>query len=167
VTTLLLYRNYFHADGLVRAGLAGLTQTVVAIAVGGGLAALVTPRAARRLGYATWPALLLAASGVVVLACGLPYRLPLALLAALLLGFASQGVKICVDTVVQAEIDDAFRGRVFALYDTLFNVALVVAAVFTAFALPEDGHTPATVAVVGAVWLATAAGYFTAGRTSA
>ena len=43
VCTLLLYRNYFHADGFFRAGLAGLSQIVAMIAVGGALAALLTP----------------------------------------------------------------------------------------------------------------------------
>jgi len=159
VTTLLLYRNYFHTNGLFRAGLAGLTQVVVLAAVGGGLAALATPAVARRLGYGGWPALLLAASGVVVVACTLPYRLPLALLSALLLGFASQGIKICVVTIVQTHVEDEFRGRVFALYDTLFNVALVVAAVLTALVLPENGRTPTTVVAVGAAYLVAAATY--------
>ena len=34
-----------------------------------------------------------------------------------MLGLASQGIKICVDTFVQTGVDDAFRGRVFSLYD--------------------------------------------------
>jgi MFS family permease len=165
VTTLLLYRNYFHGHGVIRSGLAGLTQTVVAIAIGGGLAALTTPAVARRLGYGRWPALLLAASGIVVVACTLPYRLAPALLAALLLGFTSQGIKICVDTVLQSDVADEFRGRVFALYDALFNLALVVAAVLTALVLPEDGHTPRTAVIIGAVYLVGALAYLGASRT--
>jgi MFS family permease len=161
ITTLLLYRNYFHSDGVFRSGLAGLAQVVAVVAVGGGLAALVTPSVARRIGYARWPALLLAGSGVVVVAFGLPYRLPLVLLGALLLGFASQGIKICVDTIVQTYVEDEFRGRVFALYDTLFNVALVIAAVLTALVLPENGRTPVTVVVVGLAYLLCAGAYLT------
>jgi MFS family permease len=164
VTTLLLYRNYFHGHGAIRSGLAGLTQLVVAVAIGGGLAALVTPAIARRLGYGRWPALLLAASGVVIVACTLPYRLAPALLAGLLLGFTSQGIKICVDTVLQSDIADEFRGRVFALYDALFNLALVVAAVLTALVLPEDGHTPRTAVILGVVYLLGAVGYLAASR---
>lgn len=166
VTTLLLYRNYFHGHGVIRSGLAGLTQLVTAIAIGGGLAALTTPAIARRLGYGRWPALLLAASGIVVLACTLPYRLAPTLLAALLLGFTSQGIKICVDTVLQSEIADEFRGRVFALYDALFNLALVVAAVLTALVLPEDGHTPRTAVILGAIYLVAALVYLGASRQS-
>ena len=164
VTTLLLYRNYFAGSGPVRAGLAGLTQVVVAVAIGGGLAALSTPGAARRWGYASWPALLLAGSGVVLPLFGLPYRVTLALAGALLLGFASQGLKICVDTIVQEYVDDDFRGRVFALYDTLFNLALVLAAALTAVALPETGRSPVTVLLLGAGYLLAAAGYFALAR---
>jgi MFS family permease len=147
VGTLLLYRNYFTSDGVFRAGLSGLAQVVAAVAVGGGLAAVVTPSCARRLGYVGWPAALLLFGAVVQAALGLPFRLAPMLLASLLLGFVAQGIKICVDTVVQRDVDDAYRGRVFALYDTLFNVTLVLAAVITAVALPQDGHSAG--AVVG------------------
>jgi hypothetical protein len=162
VTTLLLYRNYFSGHGLIRSGLAGLTQLVAAIAIGGGLAALVTPAIARRLGYGRWPALLLAASGVVVVTCTLPYRLAPALLAGLLLGFTSQGIKICVDTVLQSDVADEFRGRVFALYDALFNLTLVAAAVLTALVLPENGHTPRTAVILGIVYASAGLTYLAA-----
>jgi MFS family permease len=159
VMTLLLYRNYFHSDGLLRAGLAGLTQVVAVVAIGGGLAALVTPNLVRRLGYARWPARLLLGSGIVVVVSTLPYALPIALAGALLLGFASQGIKICVDTIVQTYVEDDYRGRVFALYDTVFNVALVFAAVLTALVMPEDGHAPIMVVAIGVAYLACAVGY--------
>ena len=48
--------------------------------------------------------------------------------AAFALGLSAQGVKICVDTLVQLNIDDAYRGRVFSLYDVLFNLVFVAAA---------------------------------------
>jgi MFS family permease len=159
VCAVLLYRNYYTADGMFRAGLAGLAQLVGAIAVGGGLAALVTPSAARRMGFARWSATLLAVSGVLQFVLVLPYRLPLHLLAGAALGFCAQGIKICVDTLVQEHVADEFRGRVFALYDTLFNIALVTAALLTALLLPDDGHAPGSVVVIGAVYLATALAY--------
>jgi MFS family permease len=160
VCTLLLYRNYFHSAGILRAGLGGLAQVVAAVAIGGGLAALVTPAAARRLGYVSWPALLLAGGAAVQIGLGLPYRLSLLLLDALLLGFVAQGIKICVDTIVQRDIDDAYRGRVFAIYDAIFNVTLVVAAVLTAAVLPQDGHSPTSVVVIGVAYALTAFGYW-------
>lgn len=159
VCTLLLFRNYFHSDGLFRSGLAGLAQVVAAIAIGGALAALVTPGMTRRIGFARWPASLLAGAAVVQVTLVLPYSIPLLLLGALLLGVASQGVKISVDTLVQTYVEDDYRGRVFALYDTLFNVSLVIAALLTATVLPEDGHSPVSVVVIGLVYAVAAAGY--------
>lgn len=155
VCTLLLFRNYFDDEGFFRAGLPGLAQVVAATALGGALAALVTPVATRRLGYATWPAALLLAAAAVQLVLVLPFVLPLLVLAALLLGFVSQGIKISVDTLVQRDVEDDFRGRVFALYDTLFNVALVAAAVLTAVVLPEDGRSPGSVVVIAVAYAVT------------
>jgi hypothetical protein len=53
---------------------------------------------------------------------------------------------------------------VFTLYDTLFNLALVLAAVLTAALLPENGHSPASVVAISAGWAATAVGYFMSSR---
>jgi MFS family permease len=164
VCTLLLYRNYFHGNGFFRAGLAGLTQVVAMIAAGGALAAFVTPAAFRHLGPVRWPAAVMLGAAASQLAFVLPYSLPLALLAALVLGFVAQAVKISVDTLVQQHIRDTYRGRVFSLYDTLFNIALVVAALLTATVLPADGHAPASVIVIAAAYAATAVAYVVVDR---
>lgn len=164
VCTVLLYRNYFGDEGLFRAGLAGLGQVVAALAIGATLAALVTPSAFRTLGGVRWPAAMLAGAAVIEPALGLPYRTGLLVASALLLGFASQAIKISVDTLIQHHIVDAFRGRVFALYDMVFNIALVLAAVITAVALPEDGHSPVAVVSIAVGWALTAVGYVMSSR---
>lgn len=164
VCTVLLYRNYFSDGTFFRAGLTGLTQVVAAVAAGGALAAFVTPVAYRHFGPVRWPAAAFAAAAGIELACVLPYTKPLLVLSALLLGFASQAAKISVDTLIQHHVVDAFRGRVFAIYDTLFNLALVLAAVLTAVLLPEDGHSPASVATIALGWVATAVLYLTSSR---
>jgi len=164
VCTVLLYRNRYYDSGLFRGGLSGLGQILAGVAVGGALAALVTPTVYRVVGPGRWIAGMLAAAGVVEVVFGLPFRPPAAVAGALLLGFASQSAKISVDTLVQQGIADRFRGRVFALYDMLFNLALVVAAVLTALVLPADGHSPAAVIALGVAWLALAAGYVTSSR---
>jgi MFS family permease len=160
ICTLLLYRNYFHDNGPFRAGLAGLGQVVAAIAVGGLLAAVITPIAARRLGYTRWPAILLIGAGVVEFTLGLPFQLQLFLPAAALLGLAAQGVKICVDTLTAQRVADDYRGRVFSIYDTLFNVVFVAAGVLTALVLPESGKSTAAVLAIGLAYLLTGAVYF-------
>jgi hypothetical protein len=160
ICTLLLYRNFFVDDGPFRAGLAGLGQLIGAIAVGGGLAAVATPIAARRIGYTRWPAALLITAGVVEIVLGLPFTLQTYLPAAAMLGFVAQGVKICVDTLIAQRVLDDFRGRVFSLYDTLFNLLFVTAAVLTAMILPETGHSVAAVIMIGLAYSTTGVVYW-------
>ena len=119
----------------------------------------MTPPITRRLGFVRWAAILLLSAAAAGLGLVLPYRLPLLVLAAAALGFTSQGIKICVDTLLQQTVADEFRGRVFTLYDTLFNVTFVAAAVFTALLLPDSGHSPAMVVAISVVYVATAIGY--------
>lgn len=165
ICTLLLFRNYFSDSGVFRAGLPGLGQVVAAVALGGGLAALLTPIAARRIGYTRWPAALLMGAGVVELTLGLPFRLQTFLPAAALLGLAAQGVKICVDTLIAQRVADDYRGRVFSLYDTLFNVIFVAAGTLTALVLPENGKSTVAVATIGICYLITGAVYLLARDT--
>jgi MFS family permease len=159
VATLLLYRNYFHDDGVFRAGLGGLGQVLAASAVGVLLAAVLTPAATRRIGKDAWIVGLLAAACVVELALGFPYTQPTFLAAALLLGLVAQGTKICVDTIVQEEVADAYRGRVFAFYDILFNVTFVSAAVLAALMLPDTGKSYGVLSVIAIGYGVTALGY--------
>jgi len=60
---------------------------------------------------------------------------------ALGLAITTQGVKICVDTTLQRVVGDVYRGRVFALYDVLFNAVFVAATVLAATVLPTDGRS--------------------------
>jgi MFS family permease len=159
ITTLLLYRNYLVDDGVFRAGLAGLAQIILGVAIGSALSAIVTPPITRRLGFVRWAAVLLVTAAVAGVGLILPYRLPLLILCACTLGFTSQGIKICVDTLLQQNVMDEFRGRVFTLYDTLFNLTFVAAAVLTAMLLPDSGHAPAAVIMISVVYVVTAAGY--------
>jgi MFS family permease len=160
ICTLLLYRNYFTDHGWFHAGLGGLGQVVAALAVGGGLAAVLTPLAARRWGYTRWPGALLISAGVVELALGVPFKLQLFLPAAALLGLCAQGVKICVDTLTAQRVSDEYRGRVFSIYDTLFNLVFVGAGVLTALTLPETGKSVPAVIALGLVYLVTGTVYY-------
>ena len=63
------------------------------------------------------------------------------MVAAFLLGLAAQCVKLCVDTLVQAHVDDDFKGRVFVIYDMIFNVVLVAAAGIAALIVPANGKS--------------------------
>ncbi len=59
---------------------------------------------------------------------------------AFLLGFAGQTVKLTGDAAMQIEIDDDRRGQVFALQDTVFNVAFCLAIAAAATVVPADGR---------------------------
>jgi len=166
ICTLLLYRNYFQDEGPLRAGLAGLGQVVAAIAIGGGLAAIATPIASRRIGYVRWCAFLLILAGLAEITLGLPFLLQTYLPAAAVLGFVAQGVKICVDTLVAQRVADDFRGRVFSLYDTLFNLVFVSAAVLTAVVLPETGKSIPAVCFIAAAYAITGLIYLRTSRTA-
>jgi MFS family permease len=156
--TLLLYRNSFHAAGpFFPAGLTGLGEVLAAGAGGTFLAATVTPSVVRRLGKPRWITLLLIAGGVGQLALGLPFTPPSIVAAGFALGFVAQAIKICVDTTLQESVDDDFRGRVFSVYDTLFNVTFVASLLVGAAVLPASGRSYGMLAVVGAGYLLTAA----------
>jgi MFS family permease len=159
ISTLLLYRNYFTDDGIFQAELAGLGQVFAASAVGTLTAAAITPAAVRRFGKQAWVTGLFGLAALTELALGLPYTLQTILPAALLLGIVAQGSKICVDTLVQEQVEDDFRGRVFSFYDTLFNVTFVAAAVVAAFLLPVSGKSYPMLVTVAAGYALTAVGY--------
>jgi hypothetical protein len=160
LATLLLYRNTFPADsGFFTGGLVGLAEVVGAGALGTLLAAVVTPWVVRRIGKPRWIIALLAGGGVAQLALGLPFSSPAIVAAGLVLGFVAQAVKICVDTTLQESVGDDFRGRVFSVYDTLFNVTFVVALLVAAFVLPPSGISYPVLVAVGAGYLAAAGCY--------
>jgi len=158
--TLLLYRNTFvPGGGPFPGGIVGLGEVVAAGAVGTLLAAWITPGVVRRIGKPRCIALLLVGAGGSQFGLGLPFRAPAIVLAALLLGFVAQAVKICVDTTLQERVEDDFRGRVFSVYDTLFNVTFVAALLVGAVALPASGRSYPLLAVVGVGYVLAAAGY--------
>lgn len=153
IMTLLLFRNAFNDPHDTNAGLAGFAFAVGVSGVGFGLGAVTTPFVARRTSLHRWIPLCLAASGIVELVFGSPFReLPL-LIGAFLLGFFAQGQKISTDTLVQRNVDDEFRGRVFVFYDMLYNGAFVIAAAFAAAALPVDGKSFLVLGVVSGAYL--------------
>ena len=90
---------------------------------------------------------------------GALYTQPALLVSAFFLGLASQGIKIVVDTLVQTHVDDVFRGRVFSLYDVIFNVAFVAAAAVGAVVLPDNGKSYVVLGAVAVGYLLTAVWY--------
>lgn len=164
ITTILLCRNHFNDAADVDAGLALLAAVFAVSGAGFALAAVVTPLGAGRLGAQGWIVVCFAAAAVVQGLVAAWVTVPVLLAAAGVVGLAAQGSKICVDAIVQRTVDDAYRGRVFSLYDVVFNAAFVAAAAVAAGVLPDDGLSRPLLAVVAAGYAVAAAGYAVVSR---
>ena len=155
--TLLQAREVLHpgdADGAI----AAIGITSVAAGAGAFLGAVVTPWLSRRLGPVPWSVIALV-GGVCLGAVGVAMTdLTGFVVRGLLLGFAGQAVKVCSDTIVQEDVDDAHRGRVFSWYDVAVNVGIVSGVVLATLALqtavPEVAMAlvMAGVAVAAGAW---------------
>jgi MFS family permease len=141
LTIVLLFRNYFATQGNVDGGILGLGASIGALGVGIVIAALITPSATQRFGTTTWITSMLVMAGVAIAAFGLPFQRDLLIIGSFFLGVSAQSVKICVDSTVQQQVDDAYRGRVFSVYDMAFNVTYVAAAAVAATVLPKSGKS--------------------------
>ncbi|MEU9381200.1 MFS transporter [Streptomyces sp. NPDC048279] len=154
VLVLMLCRYALSSDPDDGLGLLGL-----AFAISGAgffAAAVVTPWAAGRLGPGRWIAVCATSAAVLEPALGLPFTTVPMLVSAFVLGLITQGAKIATDTIVQSSVDDSFRGRIFSVYDVLFNVAFVGAAGVAALMLPPDGRSVTLVITVTLIYAAVA-----------
>jgi MFS family permease len=165
IMTVLLYRNVFVSHGLLRAGLVGLGQVVTANGIGLVSAAAVTPWVVARIGTQRWIWVVTAGLALAGLGLELPVTMAGQLGSAVAFGFATQATKVCVDSLVQVGVDDDFRGRVFALYDTLFNLSFVAAALLAAVALPVSGRSRLAVVLMAAGYAVIAAAYASRSRS--
>jgi hypothetical protein len=153
LVALLLYRNSFASHGLLRAGLSGVCELLVAGAAGLLLAALLSPPLVARFGRQRTARGALVVAGLAVLVLGPPMRMSTILAAAFVLATAGQVVKLSLDATVQADVSDDARGRVFALYDTVFNVGYVLAVAVAATVVPADGRDAGLLLVPAAIYL--------------
>ncbi|ASW93311.1 MFS transporter [Mycobacterium intracellulare] len=136
---LLLVHHMPDADG---GGFGTALLFFGAAGLGAFLANLLTPPAIRRWGrYATANGAL-AASAIIEIA-GAQLLVPVMVACGFLLGVTGQVVKLCADTAIQMDVDDALRGHVFAVQDALFWVAFIVAITVAGTLIPGDGHAPA------------------------
>lgn len=145
VFTLAVFRGHFHdAASHPEFGdtLAWLAAIAAAGQVGSFLAALITPRLSRALGPGRWVTFLMIGMTAITAVLGL-YIVELAfVVGVLLINIVSQGTKIVVDTSLQSNCADIFRGRLFSLNDTVFNLSFVVGLFAGASVIPSDGYAP-------------------------
>ncbi|WP_029112223.1 MFS transporter [Mycobacterium sp. URHB0044] len=161
--TLLVLVIVRHTGMRDVAGLGTAVLFVAATGLGAFLATFITPSAVLRWGrYATANGALGLAAVVQLGGSGL--QLPMMIACGLLLGGAGQVVKLCADSAMQIDVDDALRGHVFTVQDSLFWVSFVGAIAVAAAVIPANGHAP-VLAVCGAVvYLLGLAAHSTIGR---
>jgi MFS family permease len=137
ILLLLVNHTSTHAAG----GLGIALVFFAASGLGSFLATVLTPPSVRRWGrYATANGALVAAA--IIQAAGAGLLLPVMVACGFLLGVAGQMIKLCADSAVQIDVDDALRGHVFALQDALFWVAFIVSITVAATLIPDDGRAP-------------------------
>ncbi|NEA62668.1 MFS transporter [Streptomyces sp. SID12488] len=150
VMVLMLCR-YAWSDGSDD-GLALLGLAVGISGAGFFVAAVLTPSAAGRFGPGGWIVVCAGAAAILVPGLGLAFAEVPMLIAAFVLGLVTQGSKIATDTIVQSSVDDGFRGRIFSVYDVLFNVAFVGAAGVAALMLPSDGRSVPLLVTIAVIY---------------
>ena len=149
INTLLVLVTVRHTGSVNVAGLGVAVLFAATTGMGSFLANFLTPVVVRRWSrYKTVNLALLAAAAIQLAAVGLD--LPIMMACGFLLGAAGQVVKLCADSAMQLDVDDALRGHVFTVQDALFWVAFVGSIALSAAIIPVDGHSPALV-VLGAV----------------
>jgi MFS family permease len=160
LVVLLLVRG----GGVAAVGaLGGAMLFLAATGTGSFLASIVTPPAVRRWGrYATANGALAIAATIQIAGAGL--QLAVMVGGGFLLSAAGQVVKLCADTAIQVDVDDALRGHVFAVQDSLFWVAFIGAITAAAAVIPSGGHSPALVMAGTVLYLCGLAAHSFVGR---
>jgi hypothetical protein len=165
INTLLVLVMVRHTDSDT-AGVAGLGAAATffaATGIGSFLATALTPTLVRRWGRYAAPNGALAFAALVQL-CGSGLLLPVMMLCGFLLGAAGQVVKLSADTAMQIDVDDALRGHVFTVQDSLFWMSFIIAIALAATVIPPDGYQPALALAGVAVYLAGLAAHAGLGR---
>ncbi|MGE2723068.1 MFS transporter [Mycolicibacterium celeriflavum] len=160
INSLLVLVIVRHTDTHQVAGLGTAVLFVAATGAGSFIAAAVMPVAVRRWGrYATANGAL--AFAALVQLAGSSLQLPMMVVCGFLLGMAGQVVKLCADNAMQVDVDDALRGHVFTVQDSLFWMTFIAAIALAASVIPPDGRQPALALAGVAVYLAGLAAHAT------
>lgn len=163
INTLLVLLLVRHFGAPAIGGMGTAVLFVAATGAGSFLANAATPPVVRRWGRYAAANGALAAAAIIQLA-GAGLQLAVLVTCGFLLGFAGQIVKLCADTAMQVDIDDASRGHVFAVQDALFWVSFVAASAAAATVIRDDGRSPGLVLAGAALYLAGLAVHAATGR---
>jgi MFS transporter len=152
INSLLILLLAHHAKNSAVGGLGIALLFLGAAGLGSFLATVLTPPTVRRWGrYAAANGALAAAALIELAGAGLV--LPVMVACSFFLGVTGQMIKLCADSAIQIDVDDALRGHVFAVQDALFWVAFIVSITLAATVIPKDGQAPAFVLFGSAVYV--------------
>jgi MFS family permease len=157
--SILLYRNYFYPGSGGTQALTHFLPVVISSAIGYGAAAWLTPVATRRISNAAWITTVLAAGGLVTGVLGPTFGQVEFIGIGFGLGLTAQGLAISATTILQHEMEDEYRGRVFSVNDMLYNVAFVLGAALSAAFMPDTGRSLPMLLVVACGYVVAAAVY--------
>jgi MFS family permease len=152
INSLLILVLARHTKDPAVGGLGIALLFFAASGLGSFLATVLTPPAVRRWGRYAAANGTLAASALIEFA-GAGLLLPVMVACSFFLGVTGQMIKLCADSAMQIDVDDALRGHVFAVQDALFWVAFIVSITVAASVLPKDGHAPGFVLFGSALYL--------------
>lgn len=163
INSLLVFVLVRHTDTPGVTGLGTTAMFFAAVGIGQFLAAAVMPLAVARWGrYATANASL--ALAAVIQLAGVGLQLPVMMVCGFLLGLVGQVVKLCADSAMQLDVDDALRGHVFTVQDALFWISFIIAVTLAAAVIPPGGHQPGLVLAGSGVYLLGLAAHAALGR---
>ena len=125
IAAILVIKDLYDTDSTRR-----LVSAIALGAAGAGAftGASIAPVLGRKLPKAGLIVAGFCASGLGIVALGGIENLPALLVLTFVGGFGTFVAKVAVDAQVQEALPDEFRGRAFAVYDILYNLASVVAA---------------------------------------
>jgi predicted MFS family arabinose efflux permease len=146
VLSLFVFRDRFEQD------VGSFSNLIGAGGVGVLLGILTVGKLEERLAKERIVATAFVAGGLVLILVSTHITGWSVLLAGFAVGLTFAWKKIPVDTLVQEAIPDGYRGRVFAVYDVLYNLSRVVAA-FLAIPMLNAFGEAWSVAITGVVFL--------------
>jgi MFS family permease len=164
IALILISRNLLNDPADATGGLATFGLLAGISLAGNGVAIVLTPLAHQRVAASTWVVVCLGVGAASQLLLATSAERVLVAVSAFLLGLSVQGAKIAVDTIVQRDTADAYRGRAFSLYDMLYNAAFAGAAALAAAVLPDTGWSPLVFTALAAAYVVLALAYRTGTR---
>lgn len=163
INSLVILLLAHHTQNPAVGGLGIALVFFAASGLGSFLATMLTPPTVRRWGrYAAANGALIAAALIEVSGAGL--ILPVMVACSFFLGITGQMIKLCADSAMQIDVDDALRGHVFAVQDALFWVSFIISITVAALLIPPDGRAPTFVMFGAALYLAGLVVHLVVGR---